>query len=229
MLTILKSSNQNGILMHTTAKKMRANVSFVLSHCLHKCPLFLPLLLCCACASSGNWKNAGDATKLPIPISTTTVPYQIAGLDEIEIDLGKGKKESLQVSGEGYVLLNGENVRVKGKSAPEVESLVRRSFPQAKTVEIREFRMNRISVLGEVFHQIHTDLGDGPMRVMDALASANGFTPLANKRRVKLLRQNAGRIEVYELDLREMMLGSDLAQNLLLKPGDVITVPRNFL
>ena len=67
------------------------------------------------------------------------------------------------------------------------------------------------------------------MRVMDAVASANGFTPLANRRRVKLVRQNAGRIAVYELDLREMMKGRGLGQNLLLKPGDVITVPRNFL
>lgn len=216
-------------MIQTAPKSTRTGVSFFLHDCLHKCPMVLSLLLCCACASSGNGKHSSTVTQLPVPISITTVPYQIAGLDEIEIDLGKGKKESLQVSGEGYVILNGENVRVKGKSEKEVESLVRRAFPHARTVEIREFRMNRISVLGEVFHQIHTDLGDGPMRVMDALASANGFTPLANKRRVKLLRQNAGHIEVYELDLREMMVGSDLAQNLLLKPGDVITVPRNFL
>ena len=72
-------------------------------------------------------------------------------------------------------------------------------------------------------------MGGGPLRVMDGIAAANGFTPLANKRRVKLVRQNAGVVAVYELDLREMMLGADLGQNLLLKPGDVITVPRNFL
>jgi polysaccharide export outer membrane protein len=86
-----------------------------------------------------------------------------------------------------------------------------------------------VTVLGEVFHQIHTDLSDGPMRVMDAIAAANGFTPLANKRRVRLVRQNAGTVTVYELDLRAMMNGKNLNQNLLLQPGDVITVPRNFL
>ena len=86
-----------------------------------------------------------------------------------------------------------------------------------------------MTVLGEVFHQIHTDLTDGPMRVMDAIAAANGFTPLANKRRVRLVRQNAGTVQVYELDLRDLMKGYRLDQNLLLEPGDVITVPRNFL
>jgi polysaccharide export outer membrane protein len=67
------------------------------------------------------------------------------------------------------------------------------------------------------------------MRVMDAIAAANGFTPLANKRRVRLVRQNAGTVEVFELDLRDLMRGKNLDQNLLLEPGDVITVPRNFL
>jgi hypothetical protein len=43
------------------------------------------------------------------------------------------------------------------------------------------------------------------------------------------VRQNAGRVEVYELDLRQMMKGEGMKQNLLLRPGDVITVPRNFL
>ena len=84
-------------------------------------------------------------------------------------------------------------------------------------------------MLGEVFHQLNSELADGPMRVMDAIAAANGFTPLANQRRVKLVRQNAGRVEVYELDLRQMMRGEGMKQNLLLRPGDVITVPRNFL
>ncbi len=46
---------------------------------------------------------------------------------------------------------------------------------------------------------------------------------------MKLVRQNAGEVEAWELDLRQMLLGDDLEQNMLLKPGDVITVPRNFL
>ncbi|MGH8047576.1 MAG: polysaccharide biosynthesis/export family protein, partial [Chthoniobacterales bacterium] len=118
---------------------------------------------------------------------------------------------------------------VRGMAKEAFEKLLRRNFSGVGKIEIVEFRPDEITVLGEVFHQIHTTMGGGPMRVMDGLASANGFTPLANKRRVKLVRQNAGVITVYELDLRSMMLGQDFAQNLLLEPGDVITVPRNFL
>lgn len=188
--------------------------------------LAVSLGFCVACA--GPRKQVPAAAGV-LPISTAAVPYEIAALDEAAVVTGDGQRETLQVSLEGDLFLGGSLRRVKGMSAGEFEALVRRSFPHARSVEIREFRANRVTVLGEVFHQIHTDLGDSPMRVMDAVASANGFTPLANRRRVKLVRQNAGRIAVYELDLREMMQGRDLAQNLLLKPGDVITVPRNFL
>ena len=188
--------------------------------------LAVPLAFCVACA--GPQKHV-PATAGPVPVSTAVVPYEVAALDEAVVVAGDGQRETLQVALEGDLLLGESSRRVKGMSSGEFEALVRKSFPHARSVEIREFRTNRVTVLGEVFHQIHTDLGDGPMRVMDAVASANGFTPLANRRRVKLVRQNAGRIAVYELDLREMMKGRGLGQNLLLKPGDVITVPRNFL
>jgi len=163
------------------------------------------------------------------PASHTSEPYRMARLDEAHVTLKNGNRLVLQVSQEGTVEIAGSTRRIVDMPVEEFRRLLEKNFPGAREIAIQEFRPNRITVLGEVFHQIHTELTDGPMRVMDAIASANGFTPLANKRRVKLLRQNAGKIEVYNLDLRDMLRGKNLDQNLLLKPGDVITVPRNFL
>ncbi len=200
-------------------------IAQVLRHFFGKASWVLALVLCFGCAGAGK-KLAIPET---LPVSMTVVPYEVAALDEAVVVSHDGAREVIPVSVEGEIVLGATSRRVKGMPAGEFVALVRRTYPKARSVELRELRANRVTVLGEVFHQIHTDLGDGPMRVMDAIASANGFTPLANKRRVKLMRQNGGRIEVYELDLREMMLGRNLVQNLLLKPGDVITVPRNFL
>ncbi len=163
------------------------------------------------------------------PISTVTQPYAMAPLDTIHITTHDGGVNEVIIQQDGSIELPSGSKRVGGMSLTEFRQLVSRSYPGASNIEIIEFRPNRITVLGEVFHQIHTELTDGPMRVMDAIAAANGFTPLANKRRVRLVRQNAGKIEVYQLDLREMMRGEHLEQNILLQPGDVITVPRNFL
>lgn len=177
-------------------------------------------LLLCGCV-----RDTGSSA----PISSATVPYAVAPLDSVRITLRDGSRQEVQVAQDGRIdLANGPRL-VRGLPVADFQALLKRAYPSAREIEVREFRTNRVTVLGEVFHQIHTDLSDGPMRVMDAIAAANGFTPLANKRRVRLVRQNAGTIEVYELDLRGLMRGVHLDQNLLLEPGDVITVPRNFL
>jgi protein involved in polysaccharide export with SLBB domain len=168
-------------------------------------------------------------TAPPKPISEAAIPYAIATLDRADITFSDGHRESVEVGQDGAIVTSSGTQYVRGLERANFEKLLRRQFPGAAKIEIIEYRPDEITVLGEVFHQIHTTMGGGPMRVMDGIASANGFTPLANKRRVKLVRQNAGNVEVYELDLRQMMLGRDVSQNLLLEPGDIITVPRNFL
>jgi len=153
----------------------------------------------------------------------------MAPLDKAFVSLPGNDRVTIDVTTDGVAVINGESRRVKRMPVEEFRALLRKNYPTAKEIEIEEFRPNQISVLGEVYHQLHTDLTDGPMRLMDGLAGANGFTALANKRRVRLIRQNGGVVEVYEFDLRESMRGRDMGQNVLLKPGDLITVPRNFL
>jgi protein involved in polysaccharide export with SLBB domain len=173
----------------------------------------------------------GCATRVPsgTVIEQSVVGYNISPLDEITVVQPSGSRSLFTVDQGGVLDVDGDTIKAQGMPKEKLRSLLQKRFGSGATIEIVEFRPNRVTVLGEVFHQIHTELTDGPMRVMDAIASANGFTPIANKRRVRLLRQNAGEITVYELDLREMMLGNELSSNMLLKPGDVITVPRNFL
>jgi hypothetical protein len=170
-----------------------------------------------------------DVESADLPCEVSTLSYQVALLDRLHVTLTEGDIKVFQVSQEGVIDLEGEKTPVKGMKRDDFLALAKKRYPGAKNIYLEEFRPNRISVLGEVFHQLNSELADGPMRVMDAIAAANGFTPLANQRRVKLVRQNAGRVEVYELDLRQMMKGEGMKQNLLLRPGDVITVPRNFL
>ena len=192
--------------------------------------LFRLFLLPCLAVMLGACSTTPAVVRDPLkPVSVNVVPYKIAILDQVEVKFRDGRVETFSVAQDGTLTLPGGTVQAAGLHGEALETRVRSATPDVAAVRIIEYRPNRITVLGEVFHQIHTDLGEGPMRLMDAIASANGFTPLANKRRVRLLRENAGRTEVYEFDLREMMLGHGLEQNFLLQPGDIITVPRNFL
>jgi len=178
------------------------------------------------------WIVAADpagAEQPPVPLRETTVPYVVAPLDRVTLRHADESVETLQVAQDGTLALGDKSYRAQGLTSDELTRLVRRHESNVAAVTIDEFRANRITVLGEVYHQIFTEMSDGPMRVLDGIAAANGFTPLANTRRVKLVRENAGRVQVYELDLRRVLKGEDSAENMLLQPGDVITVPRNFL
>lgn len=199
-------------------------ISLITAEMFRACAIIATLAILAGCASTK--KEVRDPT---IPVNTYKVPFELAVLDQIHVTLPDGYVDVLTVDQDGMIVTASGPVEVAGLSGEDAGAKIRKAYPRATKVEVREFRGNRVSVLGEVFHQIHTDLGDSPMRVMDAIAAANGFTPLANKRRVRLLRENAGNVEVYELDLRDMMRGEDLVQNFLLEPGDVITVPKNFL
>jgi polysaccharide export outer membrane protein len=192
-----------------------------------KFPVFLVILTLLAASVSKAAETLVETA--PVPISRATVPYVVGILDRITIKHTDDSVESLQVIQDGTISLGDKNYLVKGLTPAEVIKLVRQHGSNIASVNVEEYRQPKISVLGEVFHQIYTDMNDGPMRVLDAIASANGFTPLANTRRVRLMRENAGRVEIYELDLRRVVKGELSAENILLRPGDVITVPRNFL
>ncbi|HEY4414579.1 MAG TPA: hypothetical protein VGO57_02715 [Verrucomicrobiae bacterium] len=176
---------------------------------------------------------AGCATPRKNPdvltVTYSTCPYQITPLDSALLTFNNGESRELAVNHDGTIETGSGREYVAGKTPAEFKTILRKDFPDAATIEIHEFKNDRFSVLGEVFHQIHTQLGSGPMRLMDAVAAANGFTSLADKQHVRVVRENAGRVETYEIDFRQLLRGENMQQNILIKPGDVITVPRDFL
>ena len=184
-------------------------------------------------AGGSLWLN-GCATKPETPpdvlkVTISTCPYQIHPLDQAVLTFADGSSQELTVSHEGTIEVNAKPEMVMGLPVEDFKARLKKDFPAAVDIEVTEFKDNRFSVLGEVFHQIHTELGNGPMRLMDAIAAANGFTSLADKQHVRLVRENAGLVETYEIDFRQLLRGENMQQNILIKPGNVITVPRDFL
>ena len=165
-----------------------------------------------------------------VRLSHSVQPYSIALLDKITLKKSDGTTTVVPVSQEGKLDIDdATSIPAVGLSADALASAVAKASKGTKVVHVEEFHTPRITVLGEVFHQIHVEMTEGPMRALDAIAAANGFTSIANTRRVKLIRQNAGVVDIYELDLKSVLRGLGADQNILLQPGDVLTVPKNFL
>ena len=87
----------------------------------------------------------------------------------------------------------------------------------------------RVTVLGQVKSPGTFDLPtDEPLRLLQALALAGGFTGIAAIDRVNVLRSTAGREERFTIDVRALLRSGEHANNIPLLPGDIVTVPETI-
>jgi polysaccharide export outer membrane protein len=97
------------------------------------------------------------------------------------------------------------------------------SAPQV-TVVVASVGVRNVYVLGEVVRE-----GAYPvlpkMRVIDALALAGGVSAFAGKSRIKVIRQSGPAPAEFVFDYDAFVDGTNVAQNILLLPGDQIVVP----
>jgi len=88
-------------------------------------------------------------------------------------------------------------------------------------VTIKERNSQKISVLGQVSKL--GQVGYYPnMTIVDAIASAGGFTGIAAKNSVNLRRQVSGKIEIHIFPVADISEGR--SPNVMVLPGDVLVV-----
>jgi polysaccharide export outer membrane protein len=92
------------------------------------------------------------------------------------------------------------------------------------TVVVSSVGSKLVYVLGEVTRE--GPIGMQPeMRVLDAIALAGGVNGFAGKSRIKIIRKQGSAPAEFNFDYPGFVDGRDLAQNILLLPGDTIIVP----
>jgi polysaccharide export outer membrane protein len=93
------------------------------------------------------------------------------------------------------------------------------------TVIVLQVNSKRVNVVGEVNRPATLPLTT-EMRVLDAIGMVGGFTPFANKRRVRLLRpSDDGSVTEYRFNYGSFLNGKEPGTNMILRPGDTIVVP----
>jgi protein involved in polysaccharide export with SLBB domain len=127
-----------------------------------------------------------------------TVDYPLAGRLQVA-GLRTGELQELLVS------------KLKGKYLKE---------PQV-VVTIKDRNSQKISVLGQVARP--GQVGYYPnMTIVDAIASAGGFTGIAAKNSVNLRRDVSGKIETHVFPVADISEGR--SPNVMVLPGDVLVV-----
>ena len=66
------------------------------------------------------------------------------------------------------------------------------------------------------------------MTILDAVLEAGGVNDFSAPSRTKLYRKNKDKTEVFEIDLDDILRKGRLESNLMLRPGDVISVPERL-
>jgi polysaccharide export outer membrane protein len=92
------------------------------------------------------------------------------------------------------------------------------------TVIVSQVNSRRIYIVGEVLRAGAFPMLPG-MTVLQALASAGGFTQFANQKGIYILRSENGKQVKIPFNYKEVIKGNRPEQNILLKPGDTIVVP----
>lgn len=80
------------------------------------------------------------------------------------------------------------------------------------------FVIGKVNKPGQIFAGRRID-------VLQALSMAGGLTVFANESNINIQRRIGNEIKVFPFDYDDVIDGEDLWQNILLEPGDTITVP----
>ncbi len=161
--------------------------------------------------------------------------YKLGPNDEIAIRVQGQPEYSLEktkISPVGRIFhpLLGD-LEVAGRTVPQLTEELTKELSEyvlnpKVSISLLETKSAKIGVLGEVDHPGNLVMNE-PMRVLDAITAAGGFTDFGNKSNVIVYRQSeAGTISTQEVNIKELLAGK-ATQNLELQPGDTIMVNGN--
>ena len=175
--------------------------------------------------------QAPPTSPAPAPAVSTSDSYVIGASDMLTITVWKQPdlSSSLLVRPDGMVsmpLLG--DVQASGLTplqlADQIEAKLKK-FVQMPEVSVVVTQINSkvIYLLGEVGKKGPVTMTPG-MTLLEAISSAGGLTDFANKKKIYILRNEAGKHRKIPVHYKEALKGNS-ELNLALMPGDTIVVP----
>jgi polysaccharide export outer membrane protein len=163
--------------------------------------------------------------------------YRLTPTDVIELTFPYVPEfnQVITVQPDGYITLQavGE-LRVQSRSLPELRQMLTEAYAPILrdpviTIVLKEFEKPYFVATGEVAKPGKFDLRSATT-ISQALAFAGGMTRDAKHSQVILFRRySADYLEVKEINVKKMLNARDLSEDMLLRPGDTLFVPRNAM
>jgi polysaccharide biosynthesis/export protein len=163
--------------------------------------------------------------------------YQVRVNDvlQLEFALSPEFNQSVRVQPDGYISLKSvPAVHVQGHTIPEIGDIIRHAYKKILhnpliAVVLTEFQKPYFIATGEVSKPGKYDLLEDTT-VVQAVGIAGGFNKDSKHSQVLLFRRvNDDWFEVKQLNVKQMMSGRNLSEDLHLRPGDMVYVPKNTI
>jgi len=180
--------------------------------------------------SQQGWEGPGANT-----FSTREPRYMLRPGDvfDLQFEFSPEFNQSVTVQPDGYVTLKGVgDVYVGGKTVPELTQTLHEQYIKflanpVISVVLKEFEKPYFIANGMVEKPGKYELR-GDTTVIEGLAIAGGLNKSAKNSQVLLFRRvSAEWVEAHEINVKEMLSGKNLNEDLHLKPGDMIYVPKS--
>lgn len=121
-------------------------------------------------------------------------------------------------------------VQARGLTTKRLERAIARALgkyvtnPQV-TVTVKQFNRHQLLITGEV-RSVGAFAYRENMRLMEFISAAGGFTDTANRREIKVFRGPPASRQVHTVDVESLIRTGDFSRDFILKPGDIIEVPK---
>jgi polysaccharide export outer membrane protein len=143
--------------------------------------------------------------------------------------------QTVTVQPDGYIGLKDlPAMYVDGMTLPDLSRALRQAYsstlndPQI-TVVLKQFDAPYFIANGELAHPGKYELRSD-ITLTQAVGIAGGFTHHAKHSQVVLFRRTShGVVQAHLVDVKQMLKSRDLAEDIHLKPGDMLFVPQNTL
>ena len=202
--------------------------------------------LWCFGAIHGNPLQASSPKQVPAAAVPGNVPpdgavpagqrYKVATDDILTISfaLSPELNQTVTIHPDGYIsLFNVGSLYVAGMTVPQLDEAIKKAYSGILhepiiDVDLKDFQKPVFYVMGMVTHPGVYDLRYN-ISVMQGIAMGGGFTKAAKTQVFLMHRVSTEWAQVKQLNLRKVIHGKQLDNDLLVRPGDLIFVPNKVV
>jgi polysaccharide export outer membrane protein len=142
--------------------------------------------------------------------------------------------QTVTVQPDGYITLQGAgSICILGMTVPETGEAIKKAYARVLhepiiDVDLKDFQKAYFIVTGQVTKPGQYDLRYD-LTASEAVAIAGGFMPTAKTQIYLYHRTDEGWVQAREIKLKDFLHGRNIAEDIQIRPGDMIFVPEKTI